>query len=102
MRTPLLAAFAVAFSITAASAQERAMCQTQEVVMYMTSWCAYCKQARDFMRARGVDFFEIDVERTDNEDVRRIGRLGVPQIATERGWIRGFNPAEIRQKLCIG
>ena len=54
-----------------------------KVVMYATSWCPYCAQARDLLEQKGVAWEEIDV---DAEPVRRAemmsrsGRSTVPQI----------------------
>jgi glutaredoxin len=100
MRTILIAMMATMLSLSGASAQV-AHCQTQEVVLYMTSWCPQCHAARWYLNAIGVDFFEIDVEKTNNEEVREIARGGVPVIATERGKIRGFDVTAIKMNLCV-
>lgn len=97
----LLIIAAVAASSSPSTAGERPHCQIVEVTMYMTTWCPYCRQARQYMLEKGVTFSEVDVERTNSPSVRAIGRQGVPMIATERGWIRGFNPAAIDAHLCI-
>lgn len=100
MRTLLIAMMATILSLSGASAQV-AHCQTQEVVLYMTTWCSQCHAARWYLNAIGVDFFEIDVEKTNNEEVREIARGGVPVIATERGKIRGFDVTAIKMNLCV-
>lgn len=100
MRTILVAILATMLSLSGASAQV-AHCQTQEVVMYTASWCSQCHTARWYLRTIGVDFFEIDVDRTDNEEVRQIARGGLPVIATERGKIRGFDVVAIKMNLCV-
>ncbi len=100
MRIILVAILATMLSLGSASAQT-AHCQTQEVVLYMTTWCSQCHAARWYLRAIGVDFFEIDVEKTDNQEVREIARRGVPVIATERGKILGFDVTAIKMNLCV-
>ncbi|MES2296215.1 MAG: glutaredoxin domain-containing protein [Pseudomonadota bacterium] len=35
------------------------------VVLYGTSWCAYCKDEREFLSAHGIPFEDIDVEASD-------------------------------------
>jgi len=53
------------------------------IVMYATSWCPYCAEARDLLRAKGVTFEEIDVEAHPGaraEMMSRSGRRTVPQI----------------------
>lgn len=34
------------------------------IVMYCTPWCDDCKQARDWLRARGLAFTEVDISRS--------------------------------------
>ncbi len=53
------------------------------VTIYTTSWCPYCRAAKDLLQQKGVAFEEIDVERTPgarSEMVGRAGRTSVPQI----------------------
>ena len=55
--------------------------QTQTVELYVTSWCPYCKKARNFFRSRGIPFREYDIEK-DRKAARRKKRMdpqgGVP------------------------
>jgi hypothetical protein len=46
-----------------------------EVIMYMTTWCPYCKQARKFFDRHGIVYVEYDVER-DSNAWRENKRLG--------------------------
>ena len=52
--------------------------------IYTTAWCPYCSAAKGLLTEKGVDFTEIDVERTPGaraEMVKRSGgRTSVPQI----------------------
>ena len=53
------------------------------VTMYTTSWCPYCRAAKDLLRKKGVAFEEIDVEATPGarrEMVAKARRTSVPQI----------------------
>src|SRR5512137_448090 len=36
--------------------------KSAEVILYTTSWCPYCSKARDYLRSRGIDFIEYDIE----------------------------------------
>ena len=49
-----------------------------EVVMYATSWCPYCKQARNFFDRHGIVYVEYDVERnrTAWRENKRLGGGG--------------------------
>jgi glutaredoxin 3 len=53
------------------------------VLMYTTSWCPYCEQARDLLRSKGVAFTELDVDAEPQrraEMIERSGQYTVPQI----------------------
>jgi glutaredoxin len=56
----------------------------QSVVMYSTTWCPDCRRVKDFLKDRGVEFREINIEDDpDAEDlVLRVnhGRLKVPTL----------------------
>src|SRR5438093_1126690 len=34
----------------------------ERVTMYSTTWCPDCRRAKSFLRERGVDFREVDIE----------------------------------------
>ncbi len=64
------------------------------VEVYGTTWCAACRQARDFFRSAGISFADYDVEK--DEDARaRMQRLGggpaIPAIVIGRQVMRGFS-----------
>lgn len=51
--------------------------------MYSTSWCPYCQRARSLLRAKGMQYEEIDIEAQPQkraEMIERSGRSTVPQI----------------------
>ena len=53
------------------------------VLMYTTSWCPYCEQARDLLRSKGIAFTELDVDAEPKlraEMIERSGQYTVPQI----------------------
>jgi glutaredoxin 3 len=53
------------------------------IVMYATSWCPFCAEARDLLQAKGASFEEIDVDAHPGaraEMMTRSGRRTVPQI----------------------
>ena len=35
----------------------------QKVVMYSTSWCVYCKQARNYFEENGISYSDYDIEK---------------------------------------
>jgi len=56
----------------------------EEITMYCTSWCVDCRRAKQFLKDRGVNFVEVDIdEDVDAEDlVLQVneGRRKVPTI----------------------
>ncbi|GAB4490723.1 MAG: hypothetical protein OHK006_23920 [Thermodesulfovibrionales bacterium] len=69
------------------------------VTMYMTRWCAYCKEARAHLRSLGVTLTEYDIEEDDakRKEMKKLsgGSTMVPLIDVEGIVIRGFSPDEI-------
>lgn len=68
------------------------------VKVYTTSWCVYCRMAKEYFRGKGVDFEEINVE--ENREaatalVERTGQAGVPVIEIGQQTILGFDRERI-------
>ena len=58
-----------------------------DVVLYTTSWCPYCRRARDYLRSRGIDFVEYDIEKDREAAIRKRqldNRGGVPFAISKR------------------
>jgi glutaredoxin len=75
---------------TISAAQE----QAAVIELYTTSWCAYCVKARDYLKKKGVQFREYDIEK-DPEARRRKNQLnpggGVPVAVIGKRVIPGFS-----------
>jgi glutaredoxin len=75
-----------------------------EVVLYITSWCRYCKQARNFLRSRGIPFTEYDIEKDKRAAIRK-KRLdkqkGVPFAIIYGQKVNGFSK-ELYEKALRG
>jgi glutaredoxin len=80
-----------------------------ELKMYTTTWCAYCKAEKEFLREHGVKFTEVDVESDESaalEMYRLSGQTGVPfTVITKPGGHRvgvlGFDRAKLSQELSL-
>ncbi len=76
--------------------------KTPEVILYTTSWCPYCKKAKDFFATRNIHFTEYDVEK-DREAAARKKRLnpggGVPFAIVNGHAISGYAPADYEAAL---
>jgi len=73
-----------------------------EVILYGTSWCPYCRKARDFFRSRGIDFIEYDIEK-DREAAIRKKELdtkgGVPFAIINGRSIQGYSESAYERAL---
>lgn len=95
----LFAALALATPVHA-----KATCQTKPVVMFMTSWCPYCRAATAFFREEQVDFESIDVERSADPRIQTMYKghaYGVPYIIVEGKTVSGFDEQSLRDALCV-
>ncbi|GAB4489169.1 MAG: glutaredoxin domain-containing protein [Thermodesulfovibrionales bacterium] len=69
------------------------------VILYSTSWCGYCTQARSYLRSLGVRLVEYDIEadakRAAEMRQKSGGSKGVPLIDVEGIILRGFSEESI-------
>lgn len=65
----------------------------RRVVMYATSWCPYCQQARNYFRQRGIPYVEHDIEKdaAAHRDYKAFGGRGVPVIFVDKRRMNGFS-----------
>lgn len=73
----------------------------KSVVIYTTSHCPYCKQAKQYFAQKGVPYREIDIETslTGNEAYRKLGGNGVPLIMVGDKKVDGFDQKELDRLL---
>lgn len=68
-----------------------------KVVLYTTSWCPYCKKARQHLKKSSVRFTEYDIEKNvpaqamKNKLDRQHNRSGVPLLTWGEHVIYGYN-----------
>lgn len=72
---------------------------TDQVVMYSTSWCGYCKKARKYFKANNIKFSEYDIEkdRSAKIEYQKLGATGVPVILFKDRRMNGFSAANFRR-----
>ncbi len=66
----------------------------KQVKIYTTSYCPYCKRAKDFFDSLALPFEEIDVEHNDilrDELSKKYNWLTVPMIVIGDQFIGGFD-----------
>jgi glutaredoxin len=82
--------------------QEEVAVNTPTVEIYETSWCGYCKKAKDFFRSRGIDFVTYDIDRDQQARSRMqslTSRMAVPFVVINGQGIPGYNVAAYEQAL---
>ncbi len=87
---------------TPANEQNTEQRKNHDVVLYTTSWCPWCKKARDFFTSRNIYFTDYDIEK-DKEAAQRKKQLdnkdGVPFAIINGQSIHGYNPAAYENAL---
>ena len=73
-----------------------------EVVLYVTEWCPYCAQARDYMAAEDIPHRVVDIEK-DAEGAQEYAALGgdggIPLVAVGTEVMKGWSADVARGML---
>lgn len=71
------------------------------VEMYVTEWCGYCKQAKSYMKSRGINYVAYDIEKDSaaNKRHKDLGGNGVPLIIIGSNRMSGFSPESLEYYL---
>ncbi len=80
---------------------ERALSNV-EVTVYGTGWCGVCRRATTWLRASGIPFREIDIERSESgrQRMRQLNPEGsVPTIDVDGEVMVGFSPEAMGRAL---
>jgi glutaredoxin len=76
--------------------------KSNDVILYVTSWCKYCKKAKAFLRSRKIAFTEYDIEKDHQAAQRRKEldpRSGVPLAVINGHVLLGFSEASYMKAL---
>ena len=73
----------------------------KSVVMYSTSWCGVCKNARSYMQSNNIRFKELDIEKniTAHGEYKKLGGKGVPLIMVGSQKMSGFSSSRLESML---
>jgi glutaredoxin len=56
----------------------------EPITMYSAGWCPDCRRVKDFLKERGVEFYEVDIDQDEESEelVLRVnnGRRKVPTL----------------------
>jgi glutaredoxin len=78
-----------------------------DVTIYGTTWCADCRRAKQFLRERGVEFREVNIDDTPGAEaiVLKVndGRRKVPTIEVDGRFfaVSPFDPYRLSEELKI-
>ena len=72
-----------------------------EVVIYVTDWCGYCKQTRQFLDANSIRYSAHDVEKSAEARTahQQLGGRGVPLIVVGDEVIHGYDVGRLSHLL---
>ena len=82
--------------------QEEVAGNTPSVEIYETSWCGYCKKAKDYFRSKGIDFVTYDIDRDQQARSRMqsmTNRMAVPFVVINGQGIPGYSVAAYERAL---
>lgn len=67
--------------------------KAKSVVMYSTSWCGYCKKARNHFKRNKIPYQEYDIEKSKKaaRDYKKLNGRGVPVILIGKQRMNGFS-----------
>ncbi|MBU2885590.1 glutaredoxin family protein [Gilvimarinus agarilyticus] len=84
---------------SANAAPEQVNQYPNEVVLYATSWCGYCKKTRKLLRDNNIQFTEYDVENSarGSREFNALEGKGIPLMVIDGEVIRGYKPDLILQ-----
>ena len=65
----------------------------KSVILYSTTWCGYCRKARNYLRENKIPFTEYDVEKSEKgkSDYRKLNGSGVPILLIGDKRMNGFS-----------
>ena len=79
----------------------------EPITMYSTRWCPDCRRAKSFLKERGVEFKEVNIEEDESgEEIvmqANNGKRKVPtlQVGTRFFACSPFNPVQLAAELNI-
>lgn len=73
-----------------------------EVVLYATDWCGYCRKTREFFAKNNIQYTEFDIEKSA-EGKRQYDKVkkrdGVPVVVIKGYAIQGYSERQMRWAL---
>ncbi len=75
--------------------------QHDNVILYATSWCGYCKRTRAFFSENNIKYTEYDVEKSEvgRQQYEALGGQGVPVVDIKGTVIFGYSVKKMKTIL---
>ena len=79
----------------------------EPVTMYTTRWCPDCRRAKSFLKQRGVDYHEVNIEEDPSAESIVIrannGKRKVPTLKIGERYVAcsPFNPVQLATELNV-
>lgn len=67
------------------------------VLVYTTSWCGSCREAKQYMRSEGISFSDRDIEASEaaRDEYDRLGQNVIPVFDVDGQVFAGFDPRRL-------
>lgn len=75
---------------------------TPSVIIYSADWCAFCHAAKEYLKSKGIEYTEKNVEediKNAQESVSKSGQMGIPVLDINGQIIVGFDRPRIDAAL---
>jgi len=70
----------------------------ENVILYATSWCGYCKKTREFLTDNRIKYIEYDVEKSEEgrKQHEQLGGNGIPILDIKGTVIHGYSVKDMK------
>ncbi|MEE9332220.1 MAG: glutaredoxin family protein [Methylophilaceae bacterium] len=71
------------------------------VILYATSWCGYCKKTRAFLAENDIEYIEYNIEESEKgrKQHKALGGNGVPTLDIKGTVIHGYSIKNMKYAL---
>lgn len=71
------------------------------VILYATAWCGYCKKTREFLAENNIEYIEYDIEKSEEgrKQHKALGGRGVPVLDIKGTVIHGYSVKNMKFTL---
>jgi mycoredoxin len=68
-----------------------------DLIVYSSSWCPDCREAKRFLAKHNIPYREIDIQHTPgaaDEIIQRTGKRAIPQFVIDGEWVQPYRPGD--------